>query len=278
MYTLHRVLKELATKRLAKDRAAVVQISSQIFPLLHGAYQHRSAQLLEMLNSMMARWEISGSVDVAEEEAFKPLAELVTYLVKCMHRVVLSGFPTSLQQQEATGIPPQEISNFFQGLLQHENAVLDYLRKRSRFQLKGEIETRDEKTFPEYLAKITYRMTLIVVEAQRQSPLPFRAFLAPFLGQFHEQLMQLYELPPPPTAEDADDCNAPTPWTNPRGLERLAINALCFFTQVLSSDEYRMDLLTLHATSSSHSITATGDQEVLLCLQYQIFCLCSCSF
>jgi hypothetical protein len=257
------VLKELSTKRLAKDRAAVVQISLQIFPMLHEAYRLRSGQLLGVLSTMIQKWEAGGKVDVSEEDSLKPLAELVTYLVKCMHRVVLSGFPTSLQPQEGTGISPQDIAQFFEGLLQHECAVLDYLRKRCKLQIVGDAAAQDDKSFVDHLSKITYRMTLIVIEAQRQSPLPFRAFLAPFLGQFHDQLMQLYgEQPPPPVAEDSDDCNAPTPWTSPRGLEKLAINALTFLAQVLGSDEYRPDLLTLHATSASHSITATGNQEV----------------
>lgn len=260
VYTLHRVLKELATKRLARDRVAFVEVASQIFPLLHTAYQHRTAQLLESLSSMSSRWETNnGVVELSEEENMKPLADLVTYLVKCMHRVVLSGFPTSLQE-DSTGISPQEISVFFQGLLGHEAAVLEYLNKRSQFRINGQVQNNDEKSFSEQLSKVAYRMTLIVVEAQRQSPLPFRAFLSPFLVQFHDQLSLLYKLPPPPENGPTSDHNGPTPWTIPIGLERLAINLLTFLTQVLGSDEYRRDLITLHATS--HSLSATGKQEM----------------
>lgn len=100
-------------------------------------------------------------------------------------------------------------------------------------------------------------MTKIAVDAQKQSPLPFRAFLRPFLHVFHDQLRGLYSGP-------GDGPSYPaSPATSPPGFERLAVNAITFLANVLACEEYRPELAAQHLTSaSSRAPSATGDQEV----------------
>lgn len=90
VYILHRVLKELSTKRLARDRAALAAVSAQLFPVLAKVWLARSAQLLAALGP----WAATAAAD---DGALVPLAQLVTHLVKCLYRVTLSGFPNTMQ-------------------------------------------------------------------------------------------------------------------------------------------------------------------------------------
>lgn len=96
VYMLHRVLKELSTKRLARDRAALAAVSVQLFPVLAEVWVARSSQLLAALGPWAATHSSSAAVD---DEALVPLAELVTHLIKCLYRITLCGFPNTMQVQ-----------------------------------------------------------------------------------------------------------------------------------------------------------------------------------
>jgi hypothetical protein len=169
-------------------------------------------------------------------------------------------------QAGATGIAPADIAKFFENLLAHEKSLLQAAVAC------GAGQAGSVKQLPtlKQVAKLLYRLSLIPVEAQAQSPLPFRPFLGPFLATFHDQLTGLYtDLPAPPGVAPAGAVSASgvgypsTPATTPPSLERTAINALAFLTNVLSCDEYKVELLAHHATSSSsRAVTATGDQEM----------------
>lgn len=93
---LHRVLKELSTKRLVRDRAALAAVSVQLFPVLAEVWLARSSQLLSALGPWAAT---HGSSSLVDDEALIPLAELVTHLIKCLYRITLSGFPNTMQVQ-----------------------------------------------------------------------------------------------------------------------------------------------------------------------------------
>jgi len=132
----------------------------------------------------------------------------------------------------------------------------------------GQADSVEQLPTLKQVAKLLYRLSLIPVEAQTQSPLPFRPFLGPFLAIFYDQLIGLFtDLPAPPGVANNSSISGvgypSTPATVPPSLERTAINALTFLTNVLSCDEYKVELLTHHATSSSsRAVTATGDQEM----------------
>ena len=57
VYTLHRVLKELSTKRLSRDRLALAAVSVQLFPVVSAVWLERSAQLMQALGP----WSAGGS-------------------------------------------------------------------------------------------------------------------------------------------------------------------------------------------------------------------------
>jgi hypothetical protein len=235
--TLYRVLKELATKKLARDRLAFLAVSVELFPVVSGAWRARSEQLIHA---------------VGQGTGSAPLGMLVKYLAKCLYQVMVSAFPTSLQPA-AAGIAPNDVAALFSALLEHQQALLTaYCAGAGAGQPLGGV-----------LAKVLRRMTLIVVDCQRTFPLPFRAFLGPFLGAFHDQLTTLYgplPLPPGPSVAAAYPA---TPATNPGGLEKFASNALAFVTNVAGCSEYRLDLAAHHTTTGSHrALSAAGDQEM----------------
>jgi hypothetical protein len=273
VYTLHRVLKELSTKRLSKDRQAFAALSMQLFPVISAAWLERSGQLVQALGGWGAMsLGDEARTNAACEEGLEPLANLVLFLVKCLYRIVLSGFPNSMGA-DGVGISPPDLAALFQNLLQHEHAIAAVAITRAAADLKHPSSSvaREEKNFtrplPHKLSKLLYRMTLIPLEAQKQSPLPFRPFLGPFLNAFYDQLSSLYAgLPPPPeTLVGTDTFNTYPcePATSPPSFERLAINALSFLTNVLACDEYKAENVAFLTTSSStRGLSATGDQEM----------------
>jgi len=259
VYTLHRVLKELNSKRLAKDRTAFVDMATALFAPVAAVWQERSSQLLHALGP----WGASAGLDAEAEERLIPLAELVTYLVKCVYRMVLSGFPNSMKP-EAHGIPVAAIAGLFSSVLAHQQALFGLSSTRAAADKAGGLDAK--RPLPMQLAKVLYRLTLIPVAAQDQSPIPFRPFLGPFLSTFHDALFGLYAaLPPPPATggSDSDEIGTFTPATTPAGFERLAVNALAFLSSVLGCDDYKISLLAHHTTSNTvRAVSATGDQEV----------------
>lgn len=228
-YTLHRVLKELSTKRLARDRMPFVALSVALFPPVTAAWTERSAQL--------------------HASPSQPLAELVTYLTKAMGTTVLCAFPNSLQA-DASGIPPADIAGLFGRLL--DNLAI----------LSGVAKAVAATPLGPQIGKLLYRTGKIIVDTQLQSPLPFRAFLGPFLQYFHESLISLYTLPPPPGPGEGVGAFPATPCTNPPALERAGINSILFMSNVLGCREYNRELAVQLSVSASHrAVSATGDQE-----------------
>ncbi len=253
----------LATKRLTADRQAFVAISIQLYPVVSKVWEERSSQLL----SGLGQW-VAAAPDAipALEQQMLPLAGLVMYLVKCLYHIVMSGFPNSMQAS-AVGIPPADVAALFEKLVQHEQALVGMATSRAKADQQLQLDT--DRDLPIAVSKMLYRITLIAVDAQQQSSLPFRPFLRPFLALFYDQLVGLYgSLPQPPLAAPAGvgtPATYPaTPSTSPPLFERLARNAINFLANVIGCDDYRLDCLVHKVvSSSSRALTATGDQEVI---------------
>ena len=261
-YTLLKVLKLLAQKRTQAHRRAFVVVCVQLHPVVTKVWEERSSQIMNGLGQWAA---VAGDAVANLEQQLLPLATLVTYLVKCLYHIMMSGFPNSMQAT-AMGIPPANVAAFFEKLMQHEQAIVRVATNRAK--VDQDLNLNLDRPLPIALAKMLYRMTVIPVDAQKQSSLPFRPFLRPFLVLFHDQLVGLYSsLPQPPllnsSRENVPDAYPATPTTSPPLFERLARNALTFMANVVGCDDYRMDLLEQKVVSSStRALTATGDQEV----------------
>lgn len=111
--------------------------------------------------------------------------------------------------------------------------------------------------------KLLYRMAVIPVDAQKDYPLAFCPFLGVYLDFYYGLLVALYQnLPTPPHTSSIATCKSwypSTPATSPASLERLAICAMKFLSQVLSTGHYKVDAIS---ASTSRTITARGDMKV----------------
>ena len=254
----------LSTKRLTADRQSFVAISIQLYPVVSKVWEERSSQLLNGLGQWVAA--TPDSIPALEQQ-MSPLAGLVMYLVKCLYHIVMSGFPNSMQAN-AVGIPPGDIAALFEKLMQHEQALVGMATNRAKADQQMQLEA--SRPLPVAIAKMLYRITLIAVDAQQQSSLPFRPFLRPFLALFYDQLVGLYgSLPQPPltssTTPTTPSTYPATPTTSPPLFERLARNAINFLANVVGCEDYRLDcLVDKVVSSSSRAPTGTGDQEVNL--------------
>ena len=266
--TTHRVLKELAGKRLLGDKRNYSAMSVQLFPVVSQVWLERSEQLRGALGAWAGQGGQAGQAGQASpgEDQLLPLAVLVTHLTKVMLRTILNG----VGAPGGPALSMEDLGTFFQALAERQNQLFTMLTARIAADhavatSADQYEAVTERALPRQLCKLLYRLAVIPVEVQKDFPLAFRHFLAPFLNFFHDQLMALYQnLPPAPASGMPQSMTAYpyTPGTSPRGLERVACTCLRFLTNTLCSSNYDMSKIQDIASPTRRVITSKGDQQV----------------
>jgi hypothetical protein len=192
MYTLHCVLKELASKRLMMDKKAFAAMSVQLFPLIFSIWSSTSGALLDHLSqlSQLIQQQQGGLDEAAQQQLLSaaPQAALVVRMTKVLYRLLVVGI------KGLTEVP--QVVEYLQQILQRAPAFLQcavaIYTTRLRSQGPGLLDPDSHPLGPlaEALGKAAQHMVKAVVDTQKADPVGFGPYMGAYLLLFAEQIQQ----------------------------------------------------------------------------------------
>jgi hypothetical protein len=191
MYTLHCVLKELASKRLMMDKKAFATMSVQLFPLIFQMWSSTSGALLEHLSqlSQLIQQQQGGLDQNAQQQLLSaaPQAELVVRMTKVLYRLLVAGL------KGLSDVP--QVVEYLQLVLQrapafHQCAVAIYSTPLRTQQGPIDPESHPLAPLAEGLGKAAHHMVKAVVNTQKADPVGFGPYMGAYLQMFAEHVQQ----------------------------------------------------------------------------------------
>lgn len=246
---VHRLIKELATRRLMVHRKQFAVLAVDVLTLLLQFWKTSASKTMELMWQQFQVLSQAAAPDAAAQaQSYLTVSgaerlAVVLRTVKVLSTLMLNAFRdlAALQNGELIRSTLVEFYNQLENMAKFRNALCNDAGALAN--LEPVVVLVD---------KCMHRIAAIVVEIQKSYPIEFREYLPPFLTLFWEILQSSA----PRTMAPMSTTALPLP-------ERLQIAALQFFANVLGCRLYKNESLS---TSSSRIITkvitASGSVEL----------------